>query len=643
MNETTNNKYSANDIEVLEGLDAVRKRPAMYIGSTSSTGLHHIVWEIVHNGIDEALSGFGNKIGVTIHKDGSISVSDQGRGIPCDINKKYGVSAVELVFTKLHSGGKFGNKIYATSGGMHGVGASVTNALSTYLNVVINRDGKIRTIKFHNGGKVEEQLTVIGTTRKTGTIVRFKPDPAIFDTVDFKYDTIASYLKECAYLLKSVMFVIKDERTGMEDEFCYSKGLAEYVEALVKNKRTIGTVAQFEGVSGVIQMDVAFQFCSDLYTENVYSYANNIKTKDGGTHESGMKSGIVKAVNEYIVDNNLNKGGKLKIDPSDIKEGLVGVVSIRGPESKIQFEGQTKGKLNTPEINSIVSNFVYSQFSYFLTERKTFADELVLKCISAQRARVAAREAKDNQRKVRVKTPEMIVSDKLTPCQSKEYALNELFIVEGESAGGTARKGRDRMHQAVLPLRGKPLNTNDKPISVVVKNAEFATIIATLGTGFGINFNINDIKYGKVIIMTDADTDGAHIQTLLLTFFYHHMRELITQGLVYVAIPPLYRVYKDSKYCYAWNDQDLEEAKEKIGNGYKISRYKGLGEMNSEQLWETTMNKKTRTLIQITIEDLLLTDDKVNLFMNNDASLRKEWVKTSIDFSRNDKFIKEIK
>lgn len=637
-----NNAYTAADIEVLEGLEGVRKRPAMYIGSTNSTGLHHLVWEVVDNGVDEALSGFGSKITVTIHKDGSLSVEDQGRGIPVDIQRKYGVPAVQLIFTTLHSGGKFSNKVYTSSAGLHGVGASVTNALSEWLEVTVFKHGKIHKMRFENGGKDISPLEVLGTTRKTGSLIRFKPDPKIFSTVDFKWEIISSRLRESAFLLKNVRFVIKDERTGQEQEYFYTEGLKEYINALNQNKTPIGPVIVFEDYSNEIKVETAIQYCNADYNENIYSYANNVRTKDGGTHETGFRTGITRAVNDFAKENNLLRVKNATLEGSDIREGLTAIISVKIPEHKLEYEGQTKGKLGTPEATQLLNNFIYTKFTYYLNENKEFAINLIKKCLDAQSARIAARKAKDEARNNKRAKQEVILSDKLTPAQSKDYKKNELFIVEGESAGGTARTGRDRIHQAILPLRGKPLNTDSVTMDKMLKNEEFATIINTIGANVGANFDVEESHYGKIIIMTDADTDGAHIQTLLLTFFYHYMRPLITNGMVYVAVPPLYRVFKEGKEQYAWNDNDLIEAKEKIGAGATVSRYKGLGEMNAEQLWETTMNPRKRLLLRINIDDPLIVENRVAVLMGKDYAARRKWVEENVDFNEIDNFIKEV-
>ena len=639
--------YSADDIHILQGLDAVRKRPAMYIGSTNAQGLHHLVWEIVDNAVDEALSGFGDKIVVTIHKDGSVSVLDEGRGIPTDINKETGKTGVELVFSELHAGGKFNSAVYKVSGGLHGVGASVTNALSEYCDVTVYRDGNINHIRWENGGHLVTPIEVLGVTKKHGTLVRFFPDKTIFSTTEFKRETIAGHLKECAFLMKGVKFVLNDERTGENQEFFYENGLVEYINNINSNKKPLTDVISFTEVDETtkISTEIALQFCNEDYNETILSYVNNVRTREGGTHEVGFKTGITRAVNDFGEQFNLLKGKKL--EGSDIREGLTAIISLKVPEELLEFEGQTKGKLGTQQATYIVQNFIYNKFTYYLTENMETAVNIIRKCVDSQTARIAARKAKDDARSSKKTKTEVILSDKLTPAQSKDYAKNELFIVEGDSAGGSAKKGRDRLHQAILPLRGKPLNTDGLPVSAMLKNEEIATIINTIGAGYGQAFDIDDIHYGKIIIMTDADTDGAHIQTLLLTFFYHHMRPLITSGHVFIAVPPLYRVFKEDGHKkvqeYAWDDAGLEEAKKKIGAGYKINRYKGLGEMDAIQLKETTMDPKTRLLLQVDIDDPILADNRVSTLMGKDTTVRKKWVEENVNFNEVDTFLKEVK
>lgn len=636
-NEKKKLAYNEDSIDVLEGLQGVRKRPAMYIGSTNSSGLHHLVWEIVDNAIDEAMSGYGDLINITLHKDGSISIEDFGRGIPVGLHKTAKIPAIELIFSTLHSGGKFTDKNYASSGGLHGVGSSVTNALSEYLEVKVQRDGGLFYIRFEKGGKKVKGLERIGKSSKTGTLVRFKPDATVFSTIDFKWETITNHLQESAFLLKKVRFHVVDERVNpaLHVEYFYEDGLKEYIGILNDQKSKIHSIISFEEVISNIQVEIALQWCAQDYNENVLSYVNNLRTKDGGTHENGFRTGLTRAVNEYAENNGLLRN-KMKLEGSDIREGLTAIISLKIPEGKLEFEGQTKGKLGTPEALSIVQNMIYSKLSYFLVENKEIGVALIKKCVDSQQARLAARKAKEEARGNKRIRNDMILSDKLTPAQSKDYAKNELFIVEGDSAGGTAKSGRDRLHQAILPLRGKPLNTDSITMEQMLKNTEFATLINAIGAGIGPNFDIQDCRYGKIILMTDADTDGAHIQTLLLTFFYHHMRSLITAGYIYMAVPPLYRVMnenKPSQFAYAWNDTQLEEAKKIAGSPYRISRYKGLGEMNASQLKETTMDPKTRSLIKVNIEDPLVVERRVTILMGKDASIRRKWVEENVDFT----------
>ncbi|HEM4961919.1 TPA: DNA topoisomerase IV subunit B [Streptococcus suis] len=632
------NNYNDDAIQVLEGLDAVRKRPGMYIGSTDGNGLHHMVWEIVDNAVDEALSGFGDRIDVTINNDGSLSVSDRGRGMPVGMHAT-GKPTVEVIFTVLHAGGKFGQGGYKTSGGLHGVGSSVVNALSSWLEVEITRDGAVYKQRFEQGGKPVTTLEKIGTApkSKTGTKVTFMPDDTIFSTTDFKFNTIAERLKESAFLLKQVTMTLTDERTGEQEEYHYENGVQDFVSYLNEDKETLTPVLYFEGEDAGFQVQVAMQY-NDGYSDNILSFVNNVRTKDGGTHETGLKLAITKAMNDYARKTNLLKEKDKNLEGSDYREGLSAVLSILVPEEHLQFEGQTKDKLGSPLARPVVDGIVSDKLTFFLLENGELASNLVRKAIKARDAREAARKARDESRNGKKnKKDKGLLSGKLTPAQSKNPAKNELYLVEGDSAGGSAKQGRDRKFQAILPLRGKVINTAKAKMADILKNEEINTMIYTIGAGVGSDFTLEDVNYDKIIIMTDADTDGAHIQTLLLTFFYRYMRPLVEAGRVYIALPPLYKMSKGKgkteKIAYAWSDGELEDLRKDFGKGFILQRYKGLGEMNADQLWETTMNPETRTLIRVTIEDLARAERRVSVLMGDKVEPRRKWIEDNVKFT----------
>ena len=613
------NNYNDDAIQVLEGLDAVRKRPGMYIGSTDGTGLHHLVWEIVDNAVDEALSG---------------------RGMPTGMHAM-GKPTVEVIFTVLHAGGKFGQGGYKTSGGLHGVGSSVVNALSSWLEVEITRDGSVYRQRFENGGHPVTGLEKIGKEpkSKTGTKVTFMPDASIFSTTDFKFNTISERLKESAFLLKNVTMTLTDLRGEEEvrEEFHYENGVQDFVSYLNEDKETLTPVIYIDGDQQDFHLELALQY-NDGYSDNILSFVNNVRTKDGGTHETGFKSAITKAFNDYARKTGLLKEKDKNLEGSDYREGLSAVISLLVPEEHLQFEGQTKDKLGSPLARPIVDGIVSEYLTYFLMENGDLASNLVRKAIKARDAREAARKARDASRNGKKnKKDKGLLSGKLTPAQSKNAKKNELYLVEGDSAGGSAKQGRDRKFQAILPLRGKVLNTEKAKMADILKNEEINTMIYTIGAGVGADFNLDDINYDKIIIMTDADTDGAHIQTLLLTFFYRYMRPLVETGHVYIALPPLYKMSKGKGKKevveYAWTDGELEELRQKFGRGALLQRYKGLGEMNADQLWETTMNPETRTLIRVTIDDLARAERRVSVLMGDKAAPRRQWIEDNVKFT----------
>ena len=628
-------KYDDSSIKILEGLEAVRKRPGMYIGSTDRRGLHHLVWEIVDNSIDEAINGYGKHITITIHKDKSISVADEGRGVPVGMHAS-GKSTPEVIYTVLHAGGKFEESGYKVSGGLHGVGGSVVNALSEWMEVTIKRDKGEYCIRFEHGGKVAVPLKKIGTTNKTGTTVRFLPDKEIFPNTNFSFTTICERMQESAFLLKGLTIEVIDEEDERHQVYCYEKGLEAFVDCLNDGKVPLHNVIVFEGMKDKMEIDIAMQY-TDTYQENIVSFVNNVKTSDGGSHEVGFKTALTKVFNDYAKTNGFIKGKEKALEGSDVREGLTAVISLKIPEELLQFEGQTKGKLGTPQARTAVEALVTEKLQFFLEENKAIATEIINKSLKSKVAREAARKAREEARKGKNKNPkERALSGKLAPAQSKDKTKKELFLVEGDSAGGSAKQGRDRKYQAILPLRGKVLNTEKTKESDILKNEEINTMIYTIGAGYGQNFDINDCEYSKVIIMSDADEDGGHIQCLLLTFFYRYMRPLIEDGRLYVALPPLFKIQCGKEVEYAYS---MDEMREKIkGRKCEVQRYKGLGEMNADQLCETTMKPGSRTLIRVNIEDAQLAEKRVSVLMGDDVPPRKEWIEENVEFSLEDDY-----
>ena len=633
-------KYDASSIKILEGLEAVRKRPGMYIGSTDRKGLHHLVWEIVDNSIDEIINGYGDYIKIVLHKDGSITIADNGRGVPIGMHES-GKSTPEVIYTVLHAGGKFEEGNYKVSGGLHGVGGSVVNALSSKMDVLIYREGVISNIRFNNGGNVESPLKTVGKSNKTGTVVTFLPDYEIFKNCTFSYTTICERMQESAFLIPNITIEIIDEDNGREVKYHYEEGLTNFVEYINEDKNTLHKVLNFSGSKNGIEVNVAMQY-TDTYNESIVSFVNNVKTTDGGSHEVGFKTGITKAFNDYVKANNLIKGKDNTFDGSDVREGLSVVVSLKIPEKLLQFEGQTKGKLGTPEARSITESVTYDNIRFFLEENKEIAMSIVDKAAKSKLAREAARKAREEARNGKGKNKiEKNLSGKLAPATSKNPKLNELFLVEGDSAGGSAKSGRNRKFQAILPLRGKVINAEKTSVADILKNEEINTIIHTIGAGLGNEFVAEDSNYDKVIIMTDADVDGSHIQILLLTFFYRFMRPLIESGKLYIAKPPLYKIDYGKKHFYAYSDEERFKIVEENTGKPDISRNKGLGEMNADELWDTTMNPDTRSLIRVNIYDAALAEKRVNVLMGDKVEPRKEWIEENIVFTMEDSYRQE--
>lgn len=627
------NTYDESNIQILEGLEAVRKRPGMYIGSTDSRGLHHLVWEIVDNAIDEALSGYGNLIEVTICKDNSIIVQDHGRGMPTGMHAS-GRPTTEVILTILHAGGKFSEDGgYKTSGGLHGVGASVVNALSHWLEVTVCRDGKIFKQRFEDGGETIGKLTVIGKTKETGTLIHFLPNDQIFSTIEFNYKTISERLMESAFLLKGIKIVLKDERTGKMDEFHFENGLEAFIDYLNTNKDVLHPTISIEGEQNGMEVDIALQFTSG-YQETTLSFVNLVRTGDGGTHETGFKSGLTKTFNDYARKYGLLKEKDKNLEGNDVREGLSAIISIKVPEHYLQFEGQTKSKLGTPEARNIVDSIVYEKLSYFLEENKEIADNLVKKMIKAAQVRDAARKAREAARKGKGARQERILSGKLAPAQTKNKKKNELYLVEGDSAGGSAKMGRDRRIQAILPLRGKILNVEKARLDRVLSSDTIRSMITAFGTGIGEDFDINKLRYHKIVIMTDADVDGGHIRILMLTFLYRYLKPLIEGGFVYAAQPPLYLLKHGKEEHYLYSDEELDDLRTKLGEGakYSIQRYKGLGEMNADQLWETTMDPEHRILNRIELDEAMEADMIFDVLMGEKVEPRREFIQENAKY-----------
>ncbi|KAA0015581.1 MAG: DNA topoisomerase (ATP-hydrolyzing) subunit B [Thermoplasmata archaeon] len=617
-------KYDVEAIQVLEGLEAVRKNPAMYIGSTDERGLHHLVYEIVDNSIDEALAGFCDHIRVMINKDGSVTVEDNGRGIPVSIHEKYGKSGVELVMTTLHAGGKFDKKVYKVSGGLHGVGVSVVNALSRWLEVRVRRDGK-EFYQRYERGKAVTPLKVVGRSEKTGTTITFLPDDEIFETIEFDYDTISARLKELAFLNAGIKIELIDHRSGKMDVFKFDGGLIEFIKHINRNKKTLHDEPIYIKSKRVdVEVEIAIQY-TDGFTENIFTFVNNINTHEGGTHLSGFKGALTRVINDYAKRNKLFEKEDFSLSGEDVREGLTAVISCKVPNP--QFEGQTKTKLGNSEVKGIVEKITYEKLSEFFEEHPDIAKKIIEKAILANRAREAARRAREITRRKSLLESSSLPG-KLADCISKDPSKSELFIVEGDSAGGSAKQARDKNFQAILPLRGKILNVEKARMDKMLKNVEILALISAIGTGIGDDFDISNARYHRIILMTDADVDGAHIRILLLTFFFRYMRELIEEGYLYIAQPPLYKLSKGKRVEYAYSEKEKEEKLKLLGEkGVVIQRYKGLGEMNPEQLWETTMDPKRRKIIKVTIEDAIKADELFTILMGERVEPRKEFIK----------------
>ena len=638
-----NKTYNEDSIVILEGLDAVRKRPGMYIGSTDSKGLHYLVWEILDNAIDEALNGYGDEIHIYLNADQSVTVEDHGRGMPVGKHAS-GVSTLQVIFTVLHAGGKFTSQGgYRNAGGLHGVGASVVNALSQWCEVTVH-DGKDKwSMRFEHGDKKIGKLVHEGKTNRTGSTVTFLPDYSLFKADRFSFSKICERAQEDSFLLNGLKITVSDLRKEKREEvYQYENGLQAFIEEINKDRTGMHDPINFVGESNTIKVEGSFQY-TDQYQENIFSFTNMVRTHDGGSHETGAKQAFTKVFNEYARKNGFLKEKEKGFDGSDVREGLTLVINLTVPEDLLQFEGQTKEKLGTPEARQATDTIVSEYLRYFLEENKDTADALVRKIISAASARKAARKARLDARKGKGKQrTERILSGKLASAQSKDARRKELYLVEGDSAGGSAKQGRDSKYQAILPLRGKVLNTEKAKLEAIEKNEELNTIIHCLGAGVGKDFSAEDSNYYKVIIMTDADDDGAHIQNLLLTFFWRYMRDLIYKGMLYIALPPLYRIAKGKEEYYLYTDEQLDEKRKELKSGYTLTRYKGLGEMNASQLWDTTMNPETRTLLCVSIENAALAEKRVSEFMGDRADLRRAWIEDNVEFTLEDDYVQEV-
>lgn len=634
-------EYSAKNLKILKGLEPVRQRPGMYIGTTDTQGLHHLIWEIIDNAVDEASEGYGKNIYVTLNMDDSVTIEDEGRGVPCDYNEKEKMNGFDIVYNTLHGGGKFDESIYKNAGGLHGVGGAVVNALSEFMEIHSYRDGKDNFIRYEKGGTKKTEPKVLGPTSKRGTKVTFKPDKKIFENTEFDFNRVSQHMQDSACLTKGVSFILKDEKSKRTETFLYKNGIKEFFEKKNATRQFLCEPIYIIGEAERIRIEIIYAFVKDYYEETILSFANGVKTSDGGHHVAGFKKALTNSYNNYALNNKLIKESQ-KFDGDSLREGLRAIISVRVPETMIQFEGQTKGKLGTKQALTAVDSVVENFLSHYLEEHGQETQLIIKKTTDAMNLKKKTKELKDNERQKNKNVNHIQLSSKLSPCSSKDYKQNELFIVEGDSAGGSAKKARNPLTQAILPLRGKPKNVAETTNpNELFENKELSTLIYTIGAGSDSDFNIKNIKYDKVIIMTDADDDGAHIQNLLLAFFYQHMKPLILTGHVYIAVSPLYRVYKDKKEIYCWSEEEREKACKQIPN-YKINRYKGLGEMNPSQLKETTMAKNTRKLIRIVCNDEEEASDKVNLFLGKDADRRKEWISENIDFSIRDIHFKEI-